>query len=163
MDITRAPDAPMAAGDPTRVHAVRSDDRVLLPGLTRPEAEAACEWLRHVPPGDRPLALAEVTLPVVLTDGAGPHLLDADGGLVLALAPHPSLAGARVAMGAPSPRHAVGLVRPLPGGGWLWMARVEVDEADRVPALDALDAVTDAHGAEAWAAVRAGAVPSLWP
>lgn len=155
------PDAPMAAGDPTRVHAVRADGRVLMPGLTRPEAQGACEWLRHVPAHDRWLALAEVVLPVVLTDGAGPHLLDADGGLVLALAPHPSIAGARVAMGAPSPLHAVGLVRPVGDGGWSWLARAEVDDAGRVAALDALDAVVDAEGIAAWAAMRAGAVPSL--
>ena len=37
--------APLAAGDPTRCHAVTTDGRVLLPGLTRPGAEAACGWL----------------------------------------------------------------------------------------------------------------------
>lgn len=157
----RAPDAPMAAGDPTRVHALRAADRVLMPGLTRPEAQAACAWLDRVPPPDRPLALAEVALPVVLTDGAGPHLLDADGGLVLALGPHPAIAGARVAMGAASPLHAVGLVRPLGNGGWIWLVRAHVEDAGRVAALDELDGLPDADAIAAWAAVRAGAVPSL--
>lgn len=155
------PDAPMAAGDPTRVHAVRADGRVLMPGLTRPEAQGACAWLRDVPVPDRWLALAEVALPVVLTDGAGPHLLDADGGLVLVLAPHPSIAAAHVAMGAPSPLHAVGAVRRVGEGGWMWMARAQVDDAGRVAALDALDAVTDPEGLAGWAAMRAGAVPSV--
>lgn len=151
----------MAAGDPTRVHAVRADGRVLMPGLTRPEAQGACAWLRDVPAPDRWLALAEVTLPVVLTDGAGPHLLDADGGLVLVLAPHPCIAAAHVAMGAPSPLHAVGVVRRVGEGGWIWLARAQVDDAARVTALDALDAVTGTEGLAGWAAMRAGAVPSL--
>ncbi len=155
------PDAPMAASDPTRVHAVRADGRVLMPGLTRPEAQGACAWLRDVPAPDRWLALAEVALPVVLTDGAGPHLLDADGGLVLVLAPHPSIASAHVAMGAPSPLHAVGAVRRVGEGGWMWLARAQVDDAGRVAALDALDAVTDPEGLAGWAAMRAGAVPSV--
>jgi hypothetical protein len=64
-------------------------------------------------------------------------------------------------MGAPSPRHAVGLVRPLGDGGWLWLARAEVDDAARVPALDALDAAGDARAVAEWVAVRAGAIPSV--
>ncbi len=149
----------MAAGDPTRVHGVRAGERVLMPGLTRPEAEAACGWLARVHPGDRSLALAEVALPVVLSDGAGPHLLDAGGALVLALGPHPSLPGARMAMGAAPPRYVVGLVRAIGDGGWIWVARAEVDEADRVAALDELDAVEDRTALSSWAAVRAGVIP----
>lgn len=157
----RAPDAPLGAGDPTRRHAVRFEGRALMPGLTRPEADAAAQWLRAVPGPDRALALAEVSLPVVLSDGAGPHLLDADGALVLVLAEHPRLAGASVAMGAPSPLHAVGVVRPLPGGGWIWLARAQVPDARRVAALDALDAVGDGSGLAAWADEWAGAIPTI--
>ena len=145
----RAPDAPLGGGDPTRRHAVRADGRALMPGLTRPEAEDAREWLAVVPAPDRPLALAEVALPVLLTDGAGPHLLGADGALVLVLGPHPWLQGARVAMGAPSPRHAVGaqaighVVRaaepvgavdmPLPNDFMHVLVRDVVDAAKRHP------------------------------
>lgn len=154
-------DAAMAGGDPTRAFAVAADGRTLMPGLTRPEADDACRWLAGLGPADRLLALAEVALPVVLTDGAGPHLLDAHGVLVLALAPHPRLAGARVAMGGPAPRHCVGLVRPHPGGGWGWLARAEVDEADRVAALDSLDAVRDMPGLASWASEWAGVIPIL--
>ena len=157
----RAPDAPLGGGDPTRRHAVRAAGRVLMPGLTRPEAEAAAQWLRDVPGPDQLLALAEIALPVLLSDGAGPHLLDSDGGLVLVLGAHPHLAAAGVAMGAPSPRHAVGVVRALPAGGWIWLARAEVPEAQRVPALDALDAVGDAAGLAAWADAWAGAIPTI--
>ena len=44
-----------------------ADGLVLLPGLTRPEADEACRWLGAMAGDDRPLALAEVALPVVLT------------------------------------------------------------------------------------------------
>jgi hypothetical protein len=157
----RVPDAPLAAGDPTRCHAVSADGQVLLPGLTRPEAEAACGWLQPVPVPDRALALAEVALPVVLTDGAGPHLLDAPGTLVLVLGPHPHIDGAHVAMGAPSPRQAVGVVRELGGGGWIWLARAEADDAGRVAALDGADSAVDGDALRAWARTWAGAFPTL--
>jgi hypothetical protein len=138
-----------------------ADGRVLLPGLTRPEADAACGWLEPVPVPDRALALAEVTLPVVLTDGAGPHLLDAPGTLVLVLGPHPHIAGAHVAMGAPSPRHAVGVVRALGGGGWIWLARAEADDARRISALDDVDGAADGDALRAWATTWAGAISTL--
>ena len=140
-----------------------ADGLVLLPGLTRPEADDACRWLRAMAGDDRPLALAEVALPVVLTDGAGPHLLDADGGLVLALGPHPAIADALVAMGAPTPLHAVGLVTRVGGGGWAWMARARVPDSGRVDALDELEAVVDAPGLRSWAARWAGVMSTLAP
>lgn len=157
----RAADALLAAGDPTRGHAVSDDGRLLLPGLTRPEAEAACVWLATVDPRNRPLVLAEVALPVVLTEGAGPHLLDAPGTLVLVLGPQPHIAGAHVAMGAPSPRYAVGVVREIGGGGWLWLARAEVAEADRVAALDGADGSVGDDALRAWAREWAAAIPTL--
>ena len=155
------PDAPMAAGDPTRVHAVQADGRALMPGLTRPEAEAACGWLAQIDARDRPSCLAEVALPVVLSDGAGPHLLDAPGTLVRVLGPHPHMDGAHVAMGEPSPRHAVGVVQPLDGGGWAWLARAEVDDVDRIVALDGADGARDADALRAWARTWAGTIPTL--
>lgn len=158
--VIRVPDAALAAGDPTRAFGVGTGGRVLLPGVTRPEAEDACRWLAVLRADEQPLALAEVALPVVLTDGAGPHLLDAGGALVLALAPHRGIAGARVAMGAPGPLHAVGLVRAHAGGGWGWMARAEVGDRRRVHALDALDAVRDPAGLASWARAWAGVMPA---
>lgn len=161
IEVIRAPDAPLGGGDPTRRHALGVGDAQLLPGLTRPEAEAAATWMPSVPEVDRHLALAEVALPVLLTDGAGPHLLDADGALVLVLGSHPNVPHAHVAMGAPSPLHAVGVVQPLPAGGWIWLGRAQVPDEQRVAALDGLDAVADAAGLGAWAAEWAGAVPTL--
>ena len=161
IEVIRAADAPLGGGDPTRRHALQVGGRTLLPGLTRPEAEAAAAWLEAVPDADRGLALAEVALPVLLTDGAGPHLLDADGALVLVLGAHPCLVGMSMAMGAPAPLHAVGVVRPLADGGWMWRARAEVPDAGRVAALDALDAVADDAGLAAWAREWAGAIPTL--
>jgi hypothetical protein len=163
IEVIRAPDAPLGGGDPTRRHAVLADGLVLLPGLTRPEADDACRWLGAMAGDDRPLALAEVALPVVLTDGAGPHLLDADGSLVLALGPHPAIAGALVAMGAPTPLHAVGLVTRVGGGGWAWLARARVADSGRVDALDGLEAVVDASGLRSWAARWAAVMSTLAP
>lgn len=172
--MTRAVGAPLAGGDPTRAHALEADGRTLLPGLTRPEAEAASRWLADVPPRDRRLVLVEVVLPVVLTDGAGPHLLDASGSLVLALGTHAHLVGARVAMGALTASdgdttnrvdtpHIVGAVRPMPAGGWLWLARAVVAAVDRVPALDGVDAAHEEAALRTWADRWAGAVPTLAP
>ena len=151
MRATRVDSAPMSGGDPSRVHGVTDGTRVLLPGLTRPEAEAACEWLAALDESDLPLALAEVVLPVVLTGGAGPYLLDANGALMLALAEHPAVPGARVVMGAVPGGSAVGAARPVSGPGWAWLVRARVDDADRVRALDEVDDACTAADLRQWA------------
>lgn len=156
----RAPDAPLGAGDPTRRHALRVGDLQVLPGLTRPEAESAAAWMPSVPEADRHLALAEVALPVLLSDGAGPYLLGSDGALVLVLGAHPCMPHAHLAMGAPLPLHAVGVVCSRPVGGWIWLARAQVPDHQRVAALDGLEAVADATGLGAWAAEWAGVIPA---
>ena len=70
----------------------------------------------------------EVALPVIVSDGAGPYLLDATGRITLALGAHPALPGLRVAMGEPRPRHRVGLVRPTGEARvWAWRWDAEVD------------------------------------
>jgi hypothetical protein len=127
--------------------------------VTRTEGEAAGTWLAPLPPTEWEVALIPVTLPVVLSDGAGPYLLDAAGRLILAVAPHPRIADARVAMGPAEPRHPIGLVRPAPGeAGWRWLARADVAPERRREALDALDALDGESGVEAWAA-RVDSVP----
>ena len=151
MRATRVDSAPMSGGDPSRVHGVDDGTRVLLPGLTRPEAEAACGWLAALDASDLPLALAEVVLPVVLTGGAGPYLLDADGALMLALAEHPAVPDARVVMGAIPGGSAVGAARPVSGFGWAWLVRARVDDADRVRALDELDDARTSADLRQWA------------
>ena len=142
-----APNAPLASGDPTRRHGVDVGGTVMFPGLTRPEAEAAAQWLGDVPSPRQ--ALLPVEIGVVLSDGAGPHLLDADGALVLVLGRHSHVDGAYVAMGAPSPLHAVGAVADR-GSHWVWLARRDVPEPARVAALDALDGCVDAAALAAW-------------
>ena len=132
-----------------------------MPGLTRPEADAAARWLAAVPDADRHLALAEVALAVLLSDGAGPYLLGADGELILVLGPHPHIAGVHVAMGGQPSEHRVGAVGPLPDGGWLWLARAGVQDDQRVPALDSVAAVAAMAGLTAWAREWAGTVPSV--
>jgi hypothetical protein len=91
-----------------------------------------------------------VTLPVLLTDGAGPHLVDEAGTLVLALGPHPAVPEAKVAMGPAAGGVVVGLVRPVGGPVWAWLVRAEVAEAERTRALDVLDALPGEEALAAW-------------
>ncbi len=124
--------AALGASDATRRWALRfADGEERFRGVTRVEGAAAAGALAGV--ADPSRALVQVTLPVVLSDGAGPHLVDADGRLVLALGPHPHLRGASVAMGEAVPHHAVGLVERVGDGPvWRWVARRRVPAAARV-------------------------------
>jgi hypothetical protein len=149
------PGAPLGAGDPTRRHGIEEDGcgPILFPGLTAPEAREAARTLGPLTADERRRRLVAVALPVVVSDGAGPYLLDARGRLTLAVADHPAVPGGRVAIGRGHPRHRVGLVAPAPPGtGWRWEAWAEVSAEDRVAALDGLDAVADAEGLPAWTA-----------
>jgi hypothetical protein len=152
--LVAAPDAPAGAADATRRWALAfPDGRLRFPGIARTEAAAVLEALARADPARWDEALVAIALPVVLSDGAGPHLLDAGGRITLALGPHPAIAGARVAMGEARPRHRVGLVAPVGDGPlWEWLAAREVDAAGRVEALDALDAAPDLAAARRWAA-----------
>lgn len=148
--LVEAPGAPAGRADATRRWALRlPDGRERFAGVTRPEGEEAADALAGVAAPDR--ALVRVGLPALLSQGAGPHLIDADGRLVLGLGTHPRVAGVRVAMSEPAPAHRIGAVRALEGGGvWTWVVRADVAPADRVRALDALDAAADAEGLRAW-------------
>lgn len=150
------PDAPLGGGDPSRRWGVRCDDgRVRWPGLTRPEAE---RLITAMPPGygHPDDLLVEVTLDVVLSDGAGPHVADADGVLVLVLGPHPAIPGVWLAMGPSGPEHVrVGAVRGVDvAGAWAWVARAVAPVAQRVARLDELAAADGQAALQAWA-VRA--------
>lgn len=142
--------AALGSSDPTRRWALRfTDGAVRFAGVTRIEGFAAAEALAGEP--DPARALVHVTLPVVLSDGAGPHLVDADGRLVLALGAHPHVAGTSVAMGEAAPDHAIGLVEPAGDGGlWRWVALARVAPGDRVAALDAIDVAPDRAAAARW-------------
>jgi hypothetical protein len=142
--------AALGASDPTRRWALRfPDGAVRFAGVTRGEGFAVAEALAGEPDPDR--ALVQVALPVVLSDGAGPHLVDAAGRLVLTLGPHPRIAGASVAMGEAAPDHAVGLVeRAGEGPLWRWVALARVAPGERVAALDAVDAAPDRGAARRW-------------
>ncbi len=151
-EIVARPDAPAGASDATRRWALRMDDGVeRFAGVTRVEAAAAGPALQALGPDGWDDGLVEIVLPVVLSDGAGPYLLDADGRITLVLGPHPAITGAHVAMGHPAPGHHVGLVARA-GAAWRWLARAEVDPAGRVAALDALDACPGLPEALRWAA-----------
>jgi hypothetical protein len=152
IDLVPAPDAPAGVSDATRRWALAFPDGARrFAGLTRDEAAAAAAAVAGWAPGRWDRALVEVALPVIVSDGAGPYLLDATGRITLALSDHPRLPGVRVAMGEPRPRHRVGLVRPAGDlRVWEWAWDAEVDPEMRVAALDALEGVTDANGADGW-------------
>lgn len=150
--LVQAPRAPAGSGDPSRRWALAfGDGAERFPGITRPEGDAAAAELARMPPDGWDAALVEVVLAVVLSDGAGPYLIDAAGRITLVLAAHPALEDVHLAMGEPVPDHRIGLVRRRPGGPvWEWIARAEVPPEGRVAALDELDALTDPAGAGAW-------------
>jgi hypothetical protein len=101
-------------------------------------------------PERRERMLVEVALPVLLTEGAGPHLLDASGALVLGLADHPAPAAGRVAMGPAPGGERIGLAAPLGPGLWEWRVAAVVPGPRRVAALDELAAATGEAEALAW-------------
>lgn len=153
-DITviAAAGAPAGAADPTRRHSLLfPDGRARFAGIAPDEADDVIPALRGHPPADWDRLLVEVALPVVLSDGAGPYLLDDDGRVTLAIAAHPHVAEARIAMGAPSPGHRIGAVRRTGGTRlWEWIADAVVSPARRVDALDGVDRAADAADLERW-------------
>lgn len=153
--LVAAPDAPAGAADAGRRWALRAGDDApdLFPGIAPEEADEVVAALAVITPEHRRRTAVEVALPVVLSDGAGPYLLDARGRLALALAPHPRVVGARVAMGEPAPAHRIGAVRRLGEGRlWEWLCAADVMPADRVDALDELDAAQTVADLDHWEA-----------
>jgi hypothetical protein len=143
--------APLGASDTTRRFAVQlQDGDVRFRGVTRIEGAALCDRLR-VSAGPLPDdLLVAVALPVMVSDGAGPYLLAADGSLVLVLGPHPTISGALVAMGQPNPDQLIGAVKNDVSAGWHWTACASVDPEQHIAALDGLAEATDSSGLEAW-------------
>ncbi len=152
IDIVAAPRAPIASGDVSRRWALAAPDGVArFAGVTRPEGQAAAAAMADIDPGRWDRLLVQVTLAVVLSDGAGPYLLDARGRLTLVLGPHRGISHAHVTMGDAVPLHAIGLTRRLADGPvWEWVARADVPPAGPAEALDALDELTDSGGAGEW-------------
>lgn len=156
----------MSAADPTRSQGIGlgSGTRARFPGLTVAEAERVGRDLDVEPESDIAATLertlVRIDLPAVLSDGAGPHLLDADGHLTLALGVHPKIDGTRVVMGEPHPEHAVGLVTPIsdeePSFLWRWLGRRDVSPADRVRALDEIHDLASIEAVMAWASAGGG-------
>lgn len=147
-----APEAPAGRSDPTRRWALAfPGGDVRFPGVARPEGARALGGLAGLEPSELERALLEVVLPVVVSEGAGPYLLDAEGRLTLALGPHPRVADAAVAMSQPLPRYRLGLVRRRGEGGvWTWLAVADVPEELRVAALDDLDEQDGEEAALDW-------------
>jgi hypothetical protein len=162
LEVVAVPDAPLGAADATRRWGVRCPDaKVRWPGVTRPEAAALVAGVTAgaVPPDE---VLIQVELGVVLSDGAGPYLVDADGLLVLVVDAHPVLAGLHIAIAQPGPERArLGAVRPLGTAGcWSWVCRADVPATDRIAALDALVGADREGALQAWVArVNAAGIP----
>lgn len=152
LDIVAAPRAPIASGDVSRRWALAASDGVpRFAGVTRPEGQAAAAVIAGIDPARWDRLLVRVTLAVVLSDGAGPYLLDAQGRLALVLGPHRGILSAHVTMGDAMPLQAIGLTRRLDDGPvWEWIARADVAPSDAVGALDALDELIDSRGAREW-------------
>ncbi|MFN8121457.1 MAG: hypothetical protein U0237_03405 [Thermoleophilia bacterium] len=161
IDIVPAPGAPLGRADHTRRWALRFPDGAeRFPGIIRPEAEAAAPVMGAMAPSAWATALVRVDLEVVLTDGAGPYLVDAEGTLVLVLGPHPAMGDLRVAMGQPDgATHHLGLVREVAGGVWGWFADARVPSTARVQALDGLVATGSPADVEGWTRVYRGTIP----
>lgn len=153
IQLVAAPRAPAGSGDPSRRWTLAFPDGLgRFAGVTRLEARAATPALDALGPDGWDDALVEVTLAVVVSEGAGPYMIDALGRITLVLGPHPALAAAHLAMGEPAPDHRVGLVRARADGPvWEWIARSDVPADGRVAALDELVAVTDLAGVLRWA------------
>ena len=147
-----APDAPAGASDVTRRWALAFPDGVRrFAGVAPHEGEAAWAVLSQMPPARWDRMLVEITLPVVLSDGAGPYLLDAEGRVTLALGAHPAVPETRVAMGEASPGHRIGALRRIEGTHvWEWLCDAVVAPADRVDALTSLDEAPDEGALARW-------------
>lgn len=150
--VVEAPAAPAGSGDPSRRWALAfPDGGERFAGVTRPEAQAALPALVALGADGWDDGLVQVTLPVVLTEGAGPYLIDARGRITLVLAPHPAIPGAHLAMAEPVPEHRIGVARRRADGPvWEWIARRDVPAEERVAALEGADALTGLGEAREW-------------
>lgn len=155
--VVAAPSAVLGGADATRRYAVRCGDGVVrFAGVTRPEGLATASVLAGRPALDVDATLVEIALPVVVSDGAGPYLVDAAGSLVLAVADHDAIPGARVAIGGTGPHNVVGVVAPAERPVWTWEASARVPHERRVACLDELATVRSRAEIAAWESRWAG-------
>lgn len=153
LTLVAAPSAPTGAADAGRRWALRPADGGpdLFPGIAPDEADEVVPALGGVSPSRWGRLAVEIALPVVLSDGAGPYLLDARGRLALVLVAHPQVVGLRIAMGEPAPGHRIGAVRRTGEGRlWEWVCAADVAPGDRVDALSDLDAAATVADLDLW-------------
>lgn len=149
-EVVPAPDAPAGVSDPTRRWALLCPDGPRRwAGLTRGEARDHLDLVSGTPADSWDQLLAAVELPAVLSDGAGPHLLDARGEVAIVIADHPALEGA-VTMAGAGPAYVVGLVAGRANPPWRWRAHARVTGDERIAALTALDEATTAAALDVW-------------
>lgn len=151
VELVSFPSAPLGASDTTRRFSLRFDDGARrFPGLTRGEAAVMITRLGGPAGALRDDLLVAIGLPVLVSDGAGPYLLAADGSLVLVLGPHAHLRDHCVAMGQPNPDHLIGAVVDERDVGWHWTACATVSSDQHIDALDGLAAAADEVSLSAW-------------
>ena len=126
------------------------DGELRFAGTTRVEADQAGATLEALAVPDLPRALVRVELGVVLSDGAGPYLVDAQGALILVVGSHEASSDVSVAISEAAPDHDIGLVAPLGSGVWIWRAVAAVTPVQRVTALDQLAKCRDLIAARGW-------------
>ena len=126
------------------------DGELRFAGTTRVEADHAGATLEALAAADLARALVRVELGVVLSDGAGPYLVDAHGAIVLVVGSHEASSDVSVAISEAVPDHDIGLVAPLGSGVWIWRAVATVTPAQRVAALDQLADCRDLIAAQGW-------------
>lgn len=154
-ELVPAPDAPLGGPDPTRRWALALGGATVFPGIAPEEADRTWDALAAMTPHELALALVPVHLPVVLSDGAGPHLLDATGRLLLAVGEQGRLPGLHVVMGPDGAgAERIGVAGPGPGEGrgglWRWRVWARVPPVQRLPALDALARAAGADDLRSW-------------
>ena len=140
MDVLAVPDARLGASDVTRRWGMRrADGRIGWPGITAVEGDRAARGCDRCASSAFDNALVCIELGVVLSDGAGPYLVDVDGTLVLVLAQHPALSACHLAMSQYDDGHfRVGVVRDCAmNGWWRWEGFRDISADDQIVALDA--------------------------
>jgi len=154
MDVVAVPDARLGASDVTRRWGMqRPDGRIGWPGITAVEGDRAARGCDSCASSTFDDALVCIDLGVVLSDGAGPYLLDADGVLVLIVAQHPALIACHIALGQyDDGRFRIGVVRDCAmNGWWRWEGYRDVSMDEQIAALDACHALASDQDLTRWA------------
>ena len=151
-DIVPASHSRLGGSDHTRRWALQAPGGPpRFAGVTRPEADGARGWLGALDDHDMDDVLVPVQLEVVMSDGAGPYMLDAAGNLILRVGDHPIIPGCSIAMGeVDTAMVRLGAVVDRRPEGFVWIASRTVSHASRVGELDRLAACSGSGDLHSW-------------